>query len=391
MTNEHRLEAAETHTELPRLPRDGDGPVFAEPWQAQAFALAVTLSGQGHFTWKEWAAALADELKAAADRGEPDDGSRYYEYWLVALERLVATKGLVDSSALRLRKEAWAVAYRATPHGTPIELRRSRPDMRWLFGGLVCALAGYWLIQRTSGVPAGEGASWAAWVGLDRPPVFPELGLVAGGGFGTLLGMRHALEPDHLAAVSTLLTGERTSARAAWLGTWWGLGHTMTLLIAGATLVLLQSEMPRVASDVFELGVVLLLLAFGVRAIHLSALQGAPARPHTHARPGRSKGARWTSGRRPFLVGAVHGLAGSGTLTAFVTTMLPSIAAQLSYLLLFGVGSTMGMAVLSGVIGWNIARLGHHRSIVRGLSLAIGSLSTALGLSWAVSLLDRVF
>src|SRR5712691_5370030 len=73
-------------TALPPLPRDEGGPVFAEPWQAQAFGLAVRLSAQGHFTWKEWAAALADELKAAAGRGEPDDGSRYYEHWLATLE-----------------------------------------------------------------------------------------------------------------------------------------------------------------------------------------------------------------------------------------------------------------------------------------------------------------
>jgi nitrile hydratase accessory protein len=83
---------------LPRLPRDEEGPVFAEPWQAQAFALAVKLSEQGHFTWKEWAAALANELKAAADRGEPDDGSRYYQHSLATLERLVTAKGLTDNS-----------------------------------------------------------------------------------------------------------------------------------------------------------------------------------------------------------------------------------------------------------------------------------------------------
>jgi len=108
--------------ELPRLPRAEGGPVFAEPWQAQAFALAVRLSAQGHFTWKEWAAALAEELKAAADRGEPDDGSRYYHHWLAALERLVTAKGLSDQAALLARKEAWADAYRHTPHGKPIEL-----------------------------------------------------------------------------------------------------------------------------------------------------------------------------------------------------------------------------------------------------------------------------
>ena len=107
---------------LPQLPRDDGGPVFAEPWQAQAFALAVKLSEQGHFTWKEWAAALAAELKAAADRGEPDDGSRYYHHWLAALEHLVTSKGLSDRAALLARKQAWADAYRHTPHGKPVEL-----------------------------------------------------------------------------------------------------------------------------------------------------------------------------------------------------------------------------------------------------------------------------
>jgi len=110
---------------LPRLPRDEGGPVFAEPWQAQAFALAVRLSRQGHFTWKEWAATLADELKAASDRGEPDDGSHYYHHWLAALERLVAEKHLSDPAAILARKEAWAEAYRRTPHGKPVELQNN--------------------------------------------------------------------------------------------------------------------------------------------------------------------------------------------------------------------------------------------------------------------------
>jgi nitrile hydratase accessory protein len=111
-------------SELPPLPRDEGGPVFAEPWQAQAFALAVRLSEQGYFTWKEWASTLAEELKAAADRGEPDDGSRYYEHWLAALERLVTSKRLANSAELLQRKEDWADAYRHTPHGRPVELRR---------------------------------------------------------------------------------------------------------------------------------------------------------------------------------------------------------------------------------------------------------------------------
>ena len=89
-------------------PRDGESPVFAEPWQAQAFALAVKLSEAGWFTWSEWAAALATELKAVAAAGAPDDGTRYYEHWLAALERLVAAKGMADSAALQRRKRAWA-------------------------------------------------------------------------------------------------------------------------------------------------------------------------------------------------------------------------------------------------------------------------------------------
>jgi nitrile hydratase accessory protein len=118
---------AEPFAALPRLPRDAGGPVFAEPWEAQAFALAVELSARGHFSWKEWAAALAAELTAAAGRGDPDDGSRYYERWLTALERLLAAKGITDPAALVVRKDAWAEAYRRTPHGTPVELAVTDP------------------------------------------------------------------------------------------------------------------------------------------------------------------------------------------------------------------------------------------------------------------------
>ena len=107
---------------LPPLPRDEGGPVFAEPWQAQAFALAVRLSTQGHFTWKEWAAALAVEIKTVSASGELDDGAHYYHHWLAALERLAVSKGLIEPGELSTRKEAWAVAYRHTPHGKPVEL-----------------------------------------------------------------------------------------------------------------------------------------------------------------------------------------------------------------------------------------------------------------------------
>jgi nitrile hydratase accessory protein len=97
-------------------------PVFAEPWQAQAFALALKLSDAGLFTWSEWSAALAAQLAEARTRGELDDGSCYYHHWLAALERLVAAKRLISPSSLLARKEAWADAYRRTPHGARVTL-----------------------------------------------------------------------------------------------------------------------------------------------------------------------------------------------------------------------------------------------------------------------------
>lgn len=104
---------------LPGLPRDAEGPVFEAPWQAQAFALTVQLHAEGAFTWPEWAQALSEELKAA---GPDDDGSRYYEHWLAALERLVAAKRLANPDALCERKRAWEAAYLRTPHGKPVTL-----------------------------------------------------------------------------------------------------------------------------------------------------------------------------------------------------------------------------------------------------------------------------
>lgn len=109
------------------LPRDGDTAVFAAPWQAQAFALAVSLHRAGHFTWTEWAAALAAEIEAAQEAGDPDLGDSYYEHWLACLERLIAEKGILTPAGLAERKEAWRQAAAATPHGQPILLPESDP------------------------------------------------------------------------------------------------------------------------------------------------------------------------------------------------------------------------------------------------------------------------
>ena len=103
---------------LPRLPRDAEGPVFAEPWQAQAFALTLKLHEDGAFTWPEWASALSVEL--ASD--PTDDGTRYYDHWVAALEGLVTGRNLAQPNELSARKDAWKDAYLRTPHGKPVEL-----------------------------------------------------------------------------------------------------------------------------------------------------------------------------------------------------------------------------------------------------------------------------
>jgi nitrile hydratase accessory protein len=104
------------------IPRDDEGPVFGEPWEAQAFAMALALHERGLFTWSEWAATLADEIKRAQAAGDPDTGETYYRHWLNALERLVADKGVTDGKTLSRYRDAWDHAADRTPHGKPIEL-----------------------------------------------------------------------------------------------------------------------------------------------------------------------------------------------------------------------------------------------------------------------------
>jgi high-affinity nickel-transport protein len=225
----------------------------------------------------------------------------------------------------------------------------------------------------------------------------PVLDLLTGSSLGSLLGMRHALEPDHLAAVSTLITGEQNRYRAAWLGACWGFGHTLSLLAVGALLVVLRAEMPARIANLFELGVAIMLVALGVRAIYRAGREGSAGAVHLHRHGGvvhvhRGADAHvhigtWTLARRPLLVGAVHGLAGSGALTALVLSTLPSTAARLTYILLFGLGSTLGMAALSGAIGWPLAHAVRFRGVARGVSLAVGCLSTALGLFYGYTAL----
>jgi nitrile hydratase accessory protein len=114
--------SAATADEL-NIPRDEHGPVFREPWEAEAFAVAVSLRKRGLFTWREWAKTLGEEIRKAQAAGDPDTGETYYRHWLATLERIVAEKGIADPGVLARTRDAWQRACARTPHGTPIELQ----------------------------------------------------------------------------------------------------------------------------------------------------------------------------------------------------------------------------------------------------------------------------
>ena len=115
--------AARRATEaVPSIPCDADGPVFREPWQAQAFAMALALHARDLFTWPEWAAMLTEEIRRAQAAGDPDTGETYYLHWLATLERIVAAKDVATEATLARYRAAWDHAADRTPHGAPIAL-----------------------------------------------------------------------------------------------------------------------------------------------------------------------------------------------------------------------------------------------------------------------------
>jgi len=122
MATIHTGEARRATEAVPSIPRDADGPVFGEPWQAQAFALTLALHARGVFAWPEWAAMLTEEVRRALAAGDPDTGDTYYLHWLATLERMVADKGVATEATLARYRAAWDHAADRTPHGAPIEL-----------------------------------------------------------------------------------------------------------------------------------------------------------------------------------------------------------------------------------------------------------------------------
>ncbi len=198
---------------------------------------------------------------------------------------------------------------------------------------------------------------------------------------GLLFGVRHAFEPDHLAAVSTLVTARGTRKAGAVLGAVWGVGHTLALLIVGSALAVLDARLPASLVDGFEFLVAVMLVTLGTRAI----VRARTSHAHSHEPSATTSWTSSASKRQPLAVGLVHGLAGSGALTALVMAEMPTVATRVAYMTLFGVGSIVGMASLTGIVGWPLARLGGSLRFARGLSLVTGTFSLMLGAWWGWS------
>lgn len=217
---------------------------------------------------------------------------------------------------------------------------------------------------------------------------------------GVLLGMRHALEPDHLAAVTALASEHRSRKDSLALGAWWGLGHALTLLVVGGSLSLLGAQMPERLELAFEALVAAVIVVLGLRAVVKALREGArgPVHVHahgellhTHAAPAAHVHlSRWTLATRPLLVGVLHGLAGSGGLTALALVQGTAGAGRLVTIALFGAGSALGMALLTGLLGLPLQAVARSPVLARRVSLAAGLLSTAVGAWWGASALAQL-
>ncbi|MHB1845158.1 MAG: high-affinity nickel-transport family protein [Deltaproteobacteria bacterium] len=211
-----------------------------------------------------------------------------------------------------------------------------------------------------------------------------------------LLGLRHALEPDHLAAVSVLVGSAGAKPRngfgtGALLGAFWGAGHTLSIVLLGGALLAARVTLPERAAAGLELLVAAMLIGLGVRALARAFREGqtgfAAAHRHGDQMPHGHVGPRdhahvygWVLGRGPLAVGLVHGLAGTGALAAFVLGTLPNPISGALYLAVFGLGSLCGMSLLTGFAGTQLPRFARHR---RALGALTGALSLGMGLFWA--------
>ncbi len=208
---------------------------------------------------------------------------------------------------------------------------------------------------------------------------------------GFLLGMRHATDPDHVVAVSTIVSGEHDIKRSAWIGMAWGIGHTLTILaVGGAIIVFRITVAPRVGLAM-ELAVALMLIVLGLKNVGATfAIRPANSQPtadpthgHSHHLPALDHWFhQFTSYQmvRPLIVGIVHGLAGSAAIALLVLSTISNLTWSIAYLAVFGVGTILGMMLITLTIGTTFA-YGQKRfaSVGRHFRLAAGLISLAFG------------
>ena len=216
------------------------------------------------------------------------------------------------------------------------------------------------------------------------------LEVAAGYLLGLLHGMRHALEPDHVAAVSTVIAEQRTARASVRFAVAWGAGHAVMLLVVGGLLFAFRRQMPPRLGDLFELGVAFMLVGLGVRGLLLAARgvkNEAIADPlHGHV----ASWSRWSRARRPLVIGLVHGLAGSGALAALVMSELPSAFAGIVFMAIYGFGAMCGMAALAGLVGMPLAHLARRPRVIPTMMAATGLFSILLGALWAWPIAQRM-
>jgi high-affinity nickel-transport protein len=213
-------------------------------------------------------------------------------------------------------------------------------------------------------------------------------------------GMRHALEPDHLAAVSTLVAGERSARASVRYAAAWGAGHAAMLLFAGGALALLRAELSVGISDGLELVVAVVLVGLGIRGLLQAARLGRVGATFAHAHGDLSHShagpsdhvhvSTWTLARLPFVVGLVHGLAGSGALAALVASHVASPAFSIGFIAIYAIGAAVGMATLAGVLGWPLARVARSSRAMPILVGVSAAASLIVGVAWAAPILARL-
>jgi len=214
-------------------------------------------------------------------------------------------------------------------------------------------------------------------------------------GVGFVLGLRHALDPDHVMAVTTLASDRIGWRRSSAVGAFWGLGHALSLAVVGGAILALRLSVPREVGDALEAVVALMLVGLGAAAVRRALRWRLHAHPHEHdgsvhvhfhahradAPEGHRHPHPLRGGLRPFLVGLVHGLAGSAGLALLALGAAPSFAAGFAYIVMLGLGSMAGMLILSGLMSLPLAYLeARYAAFHRGVQLVAGAASVAFGL-----------